>query len=344
MGVVKSKRGITLVALAVTIVVLLMLAGVALVILNNTIMDKAILASSKTTESSLEEMVQMAWIDTEASYWNEVKENSNLVKQDYFNEKFLENLQNLEDVKNVTITGNVDEALTITFKYKRQKYMFTISKNGKVENICQLKGNVKVGDYIEYPIEYDDVWSKQHYTATTGWRVIDDGKMKGTSGEVRIISTGVPAKWDWTHGTSEFSNNKDAVHNLVHNFENLNLINDENGNSINGKYFKDESMATKVTTISLSDFNYTYNEIHGANRKSDDTSDCAEDDDLLFIEDPQVYYWLATSNIDNDEMIYYILNGKIKEDSDLRAGIRPVICLKDNLTGTISSGVWKIMK
>ena len=51
MKVVKNGEGITLIALTITIIVLMILAGVSWTILNSYIIEKAVLASSETNKS-----------------------------------------------------------------------------------------------------------------------------------------------------------------------------------------------------------------------------------------------------------------------------------------------------
>ena len=75
MKIIRTNKGITLIALAVTIIVLLILAGVTLIIADELIVDKAITASTKTIEASLQEKVEMALVDVETGYWIERRKN-----------------------------------------------------------------------------------------------------------------------------------------------------------------------------------------------------------------------------------------------------------------------------
>lgn len=340
MKFIRSNKGITLIALAVTIIVLLILAGITLIIANELIIDKVITASTKTIEASLQEKVEMALADVETGYWVELKKNPEIDKQEYFEREFPKSLQNLEDVKDIAITGKIENTRLITFKYKDKTFTFNVSKEGKVNFLVLLKGNVKVGDYVEYPMEYEDVYSEKLYTSENSWRVIDDGKMKGTSGQVRLISTGVPAKWYYNF--LEYENAKIAVDRLINDFENLDLLDSLDGKLMKGKELKDETLADKITTLTLSDFNYDYNEIHKTNRKPNDISKIESIHELFFLE--KSYYWLATNHAEDDKSIYFVSKQEIKSDNDLRAGVRPVICLKENLMGTFESGRWKIVK
>ena len=339
MDMIKNEKGITLVALAVTIIVLLILTGISLIIAHNLIIDKAILASNKTIEALLQEQIEMAWVDVEASYWIDIKNNPNKDKKEYFWEEFPKKLEDLEDLDNVTV--NFENEITyINLKHKNKDYQFSVSKEGRVNYIVLLKGNVKVGDYVEYPIEYIDVYSKKQYTTINGWRVIDDGVMQGTSGQVRLISSGIPAKWFYDCG--QYESSKNAVDDLINNFENLELLDSIDGSFIKGNAFNIETIAEKVTTISLNDLNNIYNKIHNTNRDINDISEIETTDELFYYTEKS-YYWLATNSMENDKEIYFVAGEKIRHDFDVRNGIRPVICLKDGLSAIVESGVWKIM-
>lgn len=339
MNRIRDEEGISLVALAVTIVILLILVGITFVIADGLLLDNAILASNKTIEASLKEKIEIAWVTLETAYWDELEHDPSRKKQDYFNEKFAETLQVLENVSDVKMTGKIEENTYIMFKHQNKEYAFCISKNGKAKIVNWLKQDIKVGDYVNYPLEYTDVYSEEHYTAQNGWRVIDDGKMKGTSGHVRIISTGIPAKWYYDH--RNYENSESAVSNLRDNFEELDLLDSLDGVFMKGKAFKNETLADKISSVSLSDFNYAYNEIYQTNRKADEIIDPGIKDELFYRD--KSYYWLATNSMENDKAIYYVSSEEIKESQEFRIGIRPVINLKDDLKGVFESGVWKII-
>ena len=71
----KNQKGITLVALVVTIVVLLILAGVTIALVfndNSSIISNASDASSKTTKASIEESVNLAVSEALVAYYKEL--------------------------------------------------------------------------------------------------------------------------------------------------------------------------------------------------------------------------------------------------------------------------------
>lgn len=93
----------------------------------------------------------------------------------------------------VTAVGTAEEAVTITAKctYEGNEYTVPCEVSLKIIKLA----NIKIGDFIEYGIEYKDVYDYT-YSTTNGWRLLnyktdDEGK---TIYDVELISTGVPAK------------------------------------------------------------------------------------------------------------------------------------------------------
>lgn len=343
MDKLENKRGITLVAVVVTIIILLILTGITLAIANDLILNKADTASTKTIEAMLQERIEMAYMEVKASYWSDFNENNNL---ESIEQNLKEILENTEDFENVTISKDDMEKININFLYKNKEYNFAISKEGEIKQLNFLKGNVKIGDYVEYPIEYTDVYSNKHYTSTTGWRVIDDGIMEGTSGYVRIISTGIPVKWFYDM-KEEYVNNETAINALTNDFENITLQdNSINGVEMQGSYFKDERIADRITTLSLADYNLIHNALYKTNRELNDISPIKDSHKLLQLEKDgnYYYYWLSTAKEDSETEIYCVSDEGIQVDSDVKSGIRPVIYLKNGLEGKLENNVWKIVK
>lgn len=193
-----------------------------------------------------------------------------------------------------------------------------------------LKERVKIGDYIEYPIEYGDVYTEEYYTASNGWRVIDDG----ISGSVKIISTGVPVKFFYNSGDTS----------LLTNFEELDELRNYQKEYMRASDFKVEGLASKVTTLSLADLNHLYNRLHEGNRADNEISPLEKYSELICSSHKNVYFWLATNDVNDSTKLYYVNGGSIESMSNLRLGIRMVIELNEDLTGRIEDGIWKIMR
>lgn len=335
--IVIQNSGITLIALVITIIVLLILAGIGITIAYNLLIDKAILASNETIEQSVQEQIKLAWNECEIAYYNDKINHPTINKNEYFNENLSKYLSENNDTKNITIQINDEQSANISYQYNNQQYTLKVVKNKKTNSVCLLKENVKVGDYIDYPVEYDDVYCDKHYTSENGWIVIDDGAMNGTSGNVKIMSTGIPAKW--FYDVSQYESSNQVLEELNHNFENLNFANKAGKQEIHGYSFKLEKIADKINILSLNELNSAYNKLYGTNRENDDISPLGEEDNIFNMHNEEIFYWLS---VENSNELYYINKNNIKSDYDVRMGIRPVISLKENITGTKQNQVWKI--
>ena len=159
MNVLNRKTGITMVSLVVAIIVLLILAGVTFVILNEFLIDKIAIVSSKT-----EEKIEMAFIEVKTAYESE-KETISMSKSEYFVRELKKSLER-GDVEEVIISGEIEEGIRIGLRYHNQNYQFKMLANGELKLINPLLGNVKIGDYVEYPIQYVDIYSGKQYTST----------------------------------------------------------------------------------------------------------------------------------------------------------------------------------
>lgn len=263
MKVVKNGEGITLIALAITIIVLMILAGVSWIIVNNYMIEKAVLASGKAEEAAEHERKELNWFGE----WSVDNANKNLLRE-----------------------------------------------------------NVKLGDYIEYPMEYKDVFTGEHYDATRAWRVVE-----ASHEGVKIISTGMPAKWYYRAGNTSFMDD----------FENLTDLRDAQKDYIRAKDFAVRGLSSKIETLSLADLNHFCNKIYGTNRREDDISPVPENCELFYLSVPNTYYWLATTDKADSNKLYRVENYAITSASELRLGVRLVILLDKNATGILEDGIWK---
>lgn len=334
MNVLNRKTGITMVSLVVAIIVLLILAGVTFVILNEFLIDKIAIVSSKT-----EEKIEMAFIEVKTAYESE-KETISMSKSEYFVRELKKSLER-GDVEEVIISGEIEEGIRIGLRYHNQNYQFKMLANGELKLINPLLGNVKIGDYVEYPIQYVDIYSGKQYTSTDGWRVIDDGVMEGTSGTVKIISTGIPAKW--FYDKMQYRNGDEALDILINHFEESILL-DKGIESVNGSIFRIDKLTRKITILTLAEFNHAYNAVYKTNRTPADMSELANDEyGLLKLKMAEPYfYWLATKE-EGTSKICCVAENRIYYDADIRIGIRPVITLEDDLNYKLENNVWKIM-
>ena len=126
----KSRNGITLIALVITIIVLLILAGISIssITENNSIITRAGEAKNKTMEVQREEELN---IEILGSYEENGTLDANTLK---------ENLENI----GANVSGN---SFPLEVEYKEKKYQVT--GDGKLKDVVDRTG-ISVGDYITY--------------------------------------------------------------------------------------------------------------------------------------------------------------------------------------------------
>ena len=132
-----TSKGITLIALVITIIVLLILAGVTIATLvgENGILSKATEAGNKTEEKNAEEEVKIAVMGS-------IGTNGELE-----NEELKDNLNKIENISGVP-EEITDSSYPLTVIVKG-KYSYTINKNGSIgESVTRER--IKVGDYVNY--------------------------------------------------------------------------------------------------------------------------------------------------------------------------------------------------
>ena len=198
----KESKGITLIALVITIIVLLILAGVAIVTLTgeNGILTQAGKAKTETTDGEKEEQINLL-----SHEWIIEKNTSSKTLEEFLNEK-------IEEGKLSSVKKNEDGTYTI----KLNGYQTIIDQDGKIistgpwkqegDTIINTQTNqtIKVGDYVKYdptsdanasdltyssPASKTGADSDQDFDAQTykdagyGWRVLGVA-----NGKIRLIS------------------------------------------------------------------------------------------------------------------------------------------------------------
>lgn len=316
----RNVSGITLIVLVITIISLLILAGISISILSQSFIERAELASTEMSDASIKEKMQLICGQQQIDDYSNL-DNSNLKTE----------IENISGVKDVRIEEIAENSTYIEFNYNEVKHAFDLSYNQIEETDLLLKGNVNIGDYIDYPVSYIDAYSQENISSENGWRVIDDGVMEGTTGHVRIISTKIPVKFNYN--VSSYENVDEVIEDLLNNFETTNFFS-RVGNSpkrVQGSIFKDleGKIANKVTTVTLEDIN-----------KANSVND------LFEVTRIGSHYWIASKAQDNDVDMYTMTEEGIKLDSapegGLKLGIRPVIVLNDNIKGKKENEIWNI--
>lgn len=331
----KNVNGITLIALIVTIIILFILAGVSIILTKDWFVSHAVFAVTKTAEEMLKENIEMIISETNMTFQIEKYHHPDLDKKIFYENYIKFCLEKSDDFKNIIVSFDENENINISYQYKSQNYSFIVSNGGSVNLIQNLKGNVKVGDSIEYPINYIDVFSNDSYLySKNAWTIINDGVTDSANPYIKIVSTGIPVKY--YHNISAI----ETVSKFENNFEDVELL-DYDWNELTGNDFLNKNLATKVKALNLEELNYAYNVLNKTSRNLLCTDLLDTSDTLFYTSNKNVKYWLATSK---DSELMYVEHEKIRSTSlDYRFGIKIVVYLKDDLKGYFQDGVWKIV-
>ena len=177
----KASNGITLIALVITIIVLLILAGVTIAALSGTngILSNANKAKEQTTESGAKEKINIA---IGGSY------NST---GDFDSERFKEEILNLG--------GTIEEETEEIIRVNMDGYESIVNKeDGKIQEVVDRAG-INVGDYVNYTPDvntetYNISDEMSGYSSWNGqnlkqynypWRVLK----KYSDGSIKLISS-----------------------------------------------------------------------------------------------------------------------------------------------------------
>ena len=259
----KTQKGITLIALIITIIIMLILVGVSVTVaLNGGLFNAAKKAKDDTktaikAEQKLDDgkiKINGQWYNSVNDYLNnnpivpEIKIKDSSTKTEIttieLKKKQTEEAPGTEELfKTIEVEfRNMDEEPEIIWEIsqKEQTAIELSSKTGKTTTVtakgaenatvtltakCTYEGEVKTatatvtleilrpmparGDFVEYGVEYKDVYYPDYnYSTTNGWRLMDFDydENTGTYSNVKLISTGIPAN---LYYTSEHKNNKE---------------------------------------------------------------------------------------------------------------------------------------
>ena len=176
-NVLKSKKGITLIALVVTIVVLLILAGVSISMLGgeNGIITQSIEAKEETDIADEKEKVQLAATAAKGkTNWEEITEEN--LKNEL--DKIVGDTGKNDEDKKTEITSNSDGTFNVFFKETGRNY--NVDNDGKIifeepidyPTLATETTSANYGDYVKYNIDYDNDGS-----TNDDWRIFyNDGE------------------------------------------------------------------------------------------------------------------------------------------------------------------------
>ena len=236
----KKEKGITLIALVITIIVLIILAGVTIVMLtgDNGILTKARTAQTTNDEETAKEQIKIAVM---GSYGKDGELNYDDLKQ---------------NLGQIGITGLPDTA-SYPLKVTLNGVNATIKENGEVE----FGKTIEVGDYVDYDPTLEANTRDLTYTSTTdktgadsdqgfnvstyknagyGWRVLGV-----KNGKIRLISEEFIGAGDYTDSNRTYYTLK-GQKGYINGIEELNKI---------SAIFGHGKGAESATSITVEDIN-----------------------------------------------------------------------------------------
>lgn len=233
----KQQKGITLVALVITIIILLILAGISIQAVTNTgLFTNAKEAKERMTVESANEDMKLKLMEAQVEMSAQGKKNNDLVEiADYLKEKYKDSIDTtiiINYLASVTINtngisnpsalkveynnygfaidrkGQLNESLTTSLSTDEGKEKFvsitTTAINSNKKEESQIPANsfqkkAKVGDYIKY-VDYTDVTGK----LDNSWIVVSQklDYYEGEENYLYIASNGCPVKaiaWTANH-------------------------------------------------------------------------------------------------------------------------------------------------
>ena len=256
----KEQKGITLIALIITIIIMLILVGVSVTVaLNGGLFNTAKKAKDDTKTAIKAEQkladgkikINGQWYNSVNDYLNnnpiipEIKIKDSSTKTEIttvgLKKKQSEEVTDTEILeKTIEVEfRNMDEEPEITWEIapENQTAIELSSETGKTITVtaigtqnstvtltakCTYEGEVKTasvivtlkilkpltiakGDFVEYGVAYKDMYySDYEYSTTNGWRLLDFDYNQNakTYSNVKLISTGIPAKFQYHPSTT----------------------------------------------------------------------------------------------------------------------------------------------
>ena len=211
----------------------------------------------------------------------------------------------------------------------------------KLPEVSQV---VQVGDYVNYPVFYDNVSSDSSLTNYEGWRVISIEE----DGTVNLVSAGVPLTYYHTEIPDE------SITKMVDNFV-------FTGFTVEEDYtYRKTGFNPYDTLTNIFSNKYTLLKENGVPKvralQSEDVlsvtgaSSLSVGDDLSAVRYHNLFdigesYWLASDYTGDDISLLVIDgNGVVANYSNTEYGVRPIVSLKPGVivTGTDTSGAWNI--
>lgn len=241
-----------------------------------------------------------------------------------------------------------------------------------VDDLPKLADVVKVGDYVNYPVYYDNVYiDDTNYKSTyKGWRVISkDVDIDGNEavGTVNLVSAGVPLTY-YHYNDGQISNKNLAINFLTTSFHASNN-NQYRKTGFNPYQTLTQIFTNKYTDTYANDTSVTYpiyspNTVTGSKTAGTLKVRAMTKEDIMRITENttfstsidlsnakyqnlfevDAYYWLASAR-SNFDLWYVSSDGSVGYiNATHEYGVRPVVSLKSDIksNGTDMIGAWNI--
>ena len=182
-NMLQKKGGITLIALVVTIVVLLILAGVSISMLTgeNGIITRATESNLQTKIGEEKEAINLAM----QALFIDKADNPDNYQKGIINNTQLKNEMDKSTIKPEEITMNeTTNELTVKFDDSRDNRTYVVEQTGKIGEVVRREG-IKVGDYVDYQYDNaDDYIIPDDIDWYSGW-----------SGSSKVVKQNKDVKW-----------------------------------------------------------------------------------------------------------------------------------------------------
>ena len=207
-----------------------------------------------------------------------------------------------------------------------------------IEKLPLLTDRAKVGDYINYPVSYENK-GFQYYTNNsklTGWRVISkDVDINGTASEgtINIITAGIPLAENYSIGGKDFLFN-DFTNGMM--YKACGFINNNLSSIFKNKYTVMNNNKPALRSVNLTDIE----SVTGISGIALNTSLADEKYNSLL--NVGSLYELATKY--NSTSLYNVTKAGVLSKGEAKAGVRPVVELKNvvRTDGIDETGAWDI--
>lgn len=238
-----------------------------------------------------------------------------------------------------------------------------------VGDLPKLADVVKVGDYVNYPVYYDNVYtgSTDYKSTYKGWRVISkDVDIDGNEavGTVNLVSAGVPLTY--YHGSASTTSVENlAIKFLTTPFHASNSYayrkTGFNPYQTLTQIFTNKYTATYANDTSVTYPTYSTNTVTGTKSAGTLKVRAMTLDDIKLITGGSTsglsdasyqelfkidaYYWLASAGLNGSNYLWCVSNrGSVSSGYDYEFGVRPVVSLKSDIkrNGTDMIGAWDI--